>query len=36
MTNNHQDFIVTIDGTLARYVGPGGDVSIPDDATKIG
>ena len=30
-----KDFIIE-DGVLEKYVGPGGDVTIPDSVTSIG
>ena len=33
--NNASDFKIE-DGVLTKYVGPGGDVVIPDEVTKIG
>lgn len=33
--NNTRDFLI-LDGVLKKYVGPGGDVTIPDGITEIG
>ena len=33
---NKQDFVITKKGTLTKYNGPGGDVTIPEGVTKIG
>ena len=33
--SNANDFIIE-NGVLTKYVGPGGDVVIPEDVTEIG